>query len=327
MITIEDIKEFFSVESNDTDKDYADFSKLSLHEKIQNGKAIDKLYFDKDFKKSEQDDEIRLLHTETNFSEFKIGDVVNLYKQEGLSYICECKISDFRENGDIEISIDSYNFFSSIDSYVDIPLVIVKAKVSMRNFFSDFCRNPKFYEKEYFQNHLINSIPPVEFSRNLEEGFAENKKAFQDKFGIELNISQLHAFTKSELAKKYFLIQGPPGTGKSFLLATHILDCILTKKKIIVVAPTHMAINNLLLKVAECLYAGIQDKEFAKQLIGLSIFKCGQPHNAKNISVSICLLIENLSEYTIFHISMSVLLMNGHTKTITEMKTNIHGDM
>lgn len=287
MITREDIREFFTIEIVESANKDQEFEKLSLDEQIQIGKAIKDISLDREYKDKVDDEEIRLLHLKDNLSEFRIGDTVVLRTEQGNSYICECRIYDLKENGDIEISINPYNFSSSIDDYYNEKLILVKAKVLMQNFYWDFCYTPKFFAKDYFENHIINTIPPIEYQGHLEETKKNNKDAFKNIFDIELNNAQLDAFSRLELANNYFLIQGPPGTGKSFLLAAHLIDCIMNKKKVVVVAPTHMAVNNLLMKIVE-LYSKIIDLEELKWLIEKAlILKCGQSHNAKNLTFSV----------------------------------------
>lgn len=285
MITLEDIKEFFKIEDEDSENKNREFEKLNLEEQIQEGKAIKDLMLDGEYREEIDGDNIRLLHCNENLSEFKIGDTVILCTEKGKSNLCECHIYDFIENGDIKISINSYNFSSSIDEHIKEKLILIKAKVSMYSFFWNFCTQPAFRDEKFFENHIINTIPQIELDGKFIETKQQNKEVIKEHLDIDLNETQLDAITKAELSKNYFLIQGPPGTGKSFLLAMHILDCILGKKKVIVVAPTHMAVNNLLIKVIEVAYNVYGTQIIEKLISDGIILKCGQSHNAKNLSI------------------------------------------
>lgn len=285
MITLDDINEFFEIENTNLDSIKNEYEEMTLEDKIQSGKAIKGLRLDKNFKEANDGDQIRLLHISENLSEFKIGDGVVLQMENDNSYICECSINDFRENGDIEISISPYNYSLSIDTHNNCNLVLTKQNVSMKKFYRDFCYTTEFFQKGYFEHHLINTIPLPLFDGDFYGSQSLNEEIYRKNWGIALNKAQSEAVTKSELTKNYFLIQGPPGTGKSFLLASLVLYGILSKKKIVVVAPTHMAVNNLLLKVAELFIDFFKELSDAKFYITNSLYKCGQSYNSKNLFV------------------------------------------
>lgn len=286
MIKLDDIKEFFNVINSDTEVNNREYSESTMMEKIKDGKAITGLRLDEEFKKVNDEDHIRLLHVVENLSEFKIGDGVILQMEKGGEKICDCSINDFRENGDIEISINPYNYSSSIDLYKKIDLALIKQNISMRDFYSSFCFSTEFLRDGYFENHVINVVPQPEFDGDLLDFQSQIKDAHYKNFNVILNKTQLEAASKSFLTKSYYLIQGPPGTGKSYLLAYIILANMFSKQKIVVVAPTHTAVNNLLLKVAELFIKCCNNKDTAKYYIENFILKCGQSYNAKNLHIA-----------------------------------------
>ena len=72
-------------------------------------------------------------------------------------------------------------------------------------------------------------------------------------------------------AEDYYLIQGPPGTGKSFVLSLIIIAELLHyKRKVVVVGPNHLAINNAICQVLKMW------PELGSNLV----IKVGQSYNA-----------------------------------------------
>ncbi len=67
-----------------------------------------------------------------------------------------------------------------------------------------------------------------------------------DETKIELDYSQVEAFIKCVSAPQVIGIQGPPGTGKTLVLAFVAEALIRLGKRVVLLAPTHQAINNAL---------------------------------------------------------------------------------
>jgi len=63
---------------------------------------------------------------------------------------------------------------------------------------------------------------------------------------MEFDLSQKEAFLKCICAPPIIGIQGPPGTGKTLVLAFVAEAMIRSKKRVVILAPTHQAVNNAL---------------------------------------------------------------------------------
>ena len=66
-----------------------------------------------------------------------------------------------------------------------------------------------------------------------------------------LDKSQSEAFARALARPRIHLIQGPPGTGKTKLLAEILDACLARRERVAVVAYTHRAVDQVLLKAAE----------------------------------------------------------------------------
>ncbi len=66
-----------------------------------------------------------------------------------------------------------------------------------------------------------------------------------------LNGPQQAAVKAALLSRDMHVIHGPPGTGKTTTCVAFILECVLRGYRILVTAPSNVAVDNLLLKVAE----------------------------------------------------------------------------
>lgn len=284
MITRQDINEFFNLSNQDNAEKAKELSELDLEGKVKARKAIINLRLDANFKEVSEDGQVRLLHCEDNMSDFKEGESVELIAQHSNFVLCQCNISTFRENGDIEIVINSYNFTNDIDEHTSDVLMLLKQEVSMESFYRNFTLSTEFTKDDYWSNHLINTRPHPTIEPYSEDDLRVNNEAAQSWSGHPLNAPQNVACMNAEKTQDYFLVQGPPGTGKSHVLALRLMDEVSSCKKIVLVGPTHMAVNNALLKVAELLvrYFGA---EYGRKIVPNIIFKCGQSYNAKNLSV------------------------------------------
>lgn len=91
----------------------------------------------------------------------------------------------------------------------------------------------------YIYHKLLgHEVAPIEFSTKIPERLSHPKLA-------ELNISQTNA-VRAVLQRPLSLIQGPPGTGKTVTSATIVYHLSkLHKKKILVCAPSNVAVDHL----------------------------------------------------------------------------------
>jgi ATP-dependent RNA/DNA helicase IGHMBP2 len=69
-------------------------------------------------------------------------------------------------------------------------------------------------------------------------------------FNANLNESQLEAITFALGANDLALIHGPPGTGKTTTVAEFILQCVKRGERVLVAAPSNVAVDNIVEKLA-----------------------------------------------------------------------------
>ena len=287
MITRKDLCEYFDLQVKENSEKEKHLKEMDLEACIAERKAIKDLTLDTEFKEISSDGKIYLLHVVENLSDFKDGESVCLCRQDNNRLICECNIHDFRECGDVEIIVNPYNYTSELDNPIETKLYLQAKPADMMSFYCEFCANNKFYEKDYFENHLINNHKKPKLTPFADDERNSTKEAGRDMFGVELNDNQVEAFIHAEHAEDYFLIQGPPGSGKSFLSALILVYLFMAeKKRIVIVGPTHRAVNNVLQKVAEVLLKVYTKNDLGKALVKGRMLKIGQSYNAKGLEVT-----------------------------------------
>jgi superfamily I DNA and/or RNA helicase len=289
MITREDLKSFFNLSAQESEDKNNLLNELTLEQRVAERKAIKDLTLDPEYHEQSADGKIYLLHAVENLSDFKEGETVILCTQEHGRVLCECNIHEFRECGDIEIIVNQYNYTSDIDKSTNIKLYLQAKPAKMSDFYANFCGNSKFFDSKYFEEHLINKQPSPRITPIGDKERSDTAEFAKTSFNVNLNANQVEAFIHAEHAEDYFLIQGPPGSGKSFLSALIIVYLLVAeKKRFAIVGPTHMAVNNALIKVAEVLLQLLypySDDE-ACNIVKNSIFKIGQSYHAKNLYIT-----------------------------------------
>ena len=101
---------------------------------------------------------------------------------------------------------------------------------------------------------LINNLIEWYDKNGLELNFSNTKPSilnhkFDILIGTRLNENQLDA-VKNIFSNTYSYIWGPPGTGKTkAVLSTAVINYINNDKKILIVAPTNVALEQILLGV------------------------------------------------------------------------------
>jgi DNA replication ATP-dependent helicase Dna2 len=182
--------------------------------------------------------EVKVLCSE-NLSKFREGSPVELHKS---NYSFDLVV---KEDNDTEMILESNwgrktihksliksNGWQLDNAKVDIRHIVKKST----NILS--CNNEKY--------NLINGI--------LQGSILPDIPSDKLKFGHELanktklNLTQKNAFAHAYSTNNYFLIQGPPGSGKTWLLAHLAYQFAIERKKVLITAPTHTAINNALQK-------------------------------------------------------------------------------
>ena len=276
MITKRDIENFFDLEAEASKKRWEATMKLSINDRVRKRKAINAVYLDKEFAgNSEENYRLLKVNVGINLADFKEGECLMLHKENSLSGI-PCRLNKFEGEEAIILEVFPPDMPSSLDLYYDVPLVLDKDKVDLRNnVFTPFiCQLPNSSES-FWNETIINGLnnPVFENEEECEKNLLETENSFK----LNLLPKQREAIKNSMMAKDYYLIQGPPGTGKSFVLGVIMLEEIFDlKHNVIVIGPNHMAINNAM-------------AQFIKLIPSYCPLctKVGQFYNAPNITVVI----------------------------------------
>lgn len=270
MIRKNDISDFFYLEAEAAKKSWEALMSLPVKERIRRRKAIQGVYLDREYREKSDEGHVLLKVTiSVNLADFKEGDCLVLHK-EGMQTGIKCSLYSFE--GDYSIILDVFppdmpGSVDELNKYNDVPLLLDKDLVDLReHVFYKFLAELKT-DNEYWVKNLVNNptTPLLEDKSKCAEELDDTCKNYD----IKLLPKQRDAIINCMAAKDYFLIQGPPGTGKSFVLAWIIIEetCYF-KRKVIIIGPNHMAINNTLLQVMkQCSDA-------------YNIFKVGQSYNA-----------------------------------------------
>ena len=96
-------------------------------------------------------------------------------------------------------------------------------------------------------------LNPSLLSEFISPSIEENEEAVCEKFYFDLNDSQKKAVRLALGENDLSLIQGPPGTGKTQVIAEICIQLLSTNPgiRILVCSETHVAVNNLLSRIAK----------------------------------------------------------------------------
>lgn len=282
MIKKEDFGKFFDQEAEAAKKSWDALMKLPIKQRIRKRKAIESVYLDKGFRGSTPDNYVLLkLAVGTNLSDFKEGEYLVLHRETSTSSV-QCVLNKFEGDDVIFIEVFPANMPTDLSNYYDIPLIIDRDYVDLRqHVYSNFlCKLP--VEEDFWNNTILNTKQTPTYDK-IDEARKELDDTVKN-FKLNLLTKQKEAILNSMAARDYYLIQGPPGTGKSFTLGLIILEEVYYyKHKVIVIGPNHLAINNTL--------------EQALKLAPMTLLKVGQSYNSANIKVQ-----HDENEYMIYNI-------------------------
>ena len=244
---------------------------LSVKDRIRKRNAISEVYLDKgDHGYSPEGEMLLQVSFAQNLSDFKEGERLVLHKEDSISGI-ECTLNEFV--GDNTILVSVYNRRYDLNLYYDVPLILDKDYVDLREHVYNLFVYGLTSEDSYWNENIFNTLRAPNF-----EDEDKNEEELQDtikNYELDLTAMQHEAIVRSMSAKDYYLVQGPPGTGKSFVLSLIILEELLYfKNRVIVIGPNHMAINNTLEAIVK----------IAPGLIG-RIIKIGQSYNAPTVEI------------------------------------------
>ena len=246
---------------------------LPINERVRKCRAIKSVYLNRDFKKISEDGDVLIkVSVGENLADFKEGDCLVLHKDDTVFGI-QCTLNSFIKEDEIILEVFPLNMPDSIDSYYDVPLLLDRAMVDLREhvywpFISTLSEEAVFWD-----TLILNSKPTPTFV-DKEKNTKELEDTIEN-FELDLLPRQKEAILNSMSTKDYYLIQGPPGTGKSFLLALIMLEEILYfNHKVVVIGPNHLAINNALVQVLKTAPA-----------YSSLIYKVGQSYNSPKYKV------------------------------------------
>jgi AAA ATPase len=271
-ISKKDIEDFFNLEAEAAQAKWEATMKLSIKDRIRKRKAIKDVYLDKNFGGMSEDNYNMLkVSVGVNLADFKEGECLILHKETSMLGI-KCRLNSF--DGDDAIILEVFPPYmpSDLDAYYDVPLLLDKDKVDLRqHVYYPFLFSLPASNDNFWKELIINGCPHPTFEN--KEKCAKFLAETESCFKMSLLPKQKEAILNSMQAKDYYLIQGPPGTGKSFVLGIIMLEEIFDlKHNVIVIGPNHMAINNAMVQLL---------KLFPQCLI----LKVGQSYNAPTSKV------------------------------------------
>lgn len=275
MIKHNNIADFFELEAEAAKKSWEALMQLDVKDRIRKRKTIENAFLeDADYGMTPENERLMKVTFTTNLSDFKEGECLILHKEDRQTGI-KCTLNTFENDDAIMVSVYPRGLPADLDSYYNVPLLLDKDCVDLR----EFVYYPFLYslptELSYWKENLLNTKIEPTFV-NEEVNKAELEDTIKN-FKLDLTEKQREAIVKCMSAKDYYLVQGPPGTGKSFVLSLIILEELLYfKHKVIVVGPNHMAINNALEAVVK----------LAPFTLGC-IVKIGQSYNASTLEVEL----------------------------------------
>ena len=261
-------RNFFDKEAEEEAKSWEELMSKKLGERVLKRKAIANVTILND--RFEYDDETGYYqYTITfphNYSDFKVGEKVVLHDQYCKTGI-ESEIIEVSNDNTMKLQVHPCNYSNTISQYFGKKLQLDKALVDLRHYVYYPFMSKIVYNPSLLRESILNTLEVPKYTP-LDESVA---KKVEEIIGDEhFTDKQREAIYKCLEADNYYLVQGPPGSGKSRMLAFMIaIEVLFKEKKVLVVGPNHLAINNLLEKVLE----------IAPRANGILV-KIGQQYNA-----------------------------------------------
>jgi len=176
-----------------------------------------------------------------NIARFRIGDKVKL--SHGAAE-ATATVIDMRSNGRslvLRVKRHPMNYkdvrwFLSPDD-IDLTALILSALRRLKSGAPGW----------YFYRNIMGDTPPLcsACATNCDDA----QRVFQelaDESKIDLDESQRDALLKCLALPSAYALQGPPGTGKTLVLAFAAEALARQTKRVVIIAPTHQAVNNAL---------------------------------------------------------------------------------
>ncbi|WP_417890011.1 AAA domain-containing protein [Xanthomarina gelatinilytica] len=169
-----------------------------------------------------------------------------------------------RENRDTEFVVFCDAIVEASDEktklhliYLNKPLDIlddgffIEPKVSLRQYQVQREVIKDFFDKKLKLDHIESLlVRPEKIKPPEEAALVYINKLLEETEKKQPNNNQVRAVKKAVGNNNVFLIQGPPGTGKTTVIAEVVEQLISKGEKILVASQTHIAVDNVLEKVA-----------------------------------------------------------------------------
>lgn len=127
----------------------------------------------------------------------------------------------------------------------------IEPKVSLRQYQVQREVIKDFFDKKLKLDHIESLlVRPEKIKPPEETTLAYINKLLEETEKKQPNNNQVRAVKKAVGNNNVFLIQGPPGTGKTTVIAEVVEQLITKGEKILVASQTHIAVDNVLEKVA-----------------------------------------------------------------------------
>lgn len=217
-----------------------------LKERIKARKAIAEVRFSELFTVADYlDCYFVRAYVSENVSDFKEGESIRIHQGSPRSYVAKGQIYSIDRGGDLIVGFSSY----------DLRNAQLLDTISYYTIDKDVVNMSKIYDAALFRLQewmlrdqllgILNGILPATYNAIRMKEVLH----YIDRYGPMLNVTQREAIVKAVTADRFHLIQGPPGTGKTHVLALIALILAEVKgERVLITAPTHLAINNALAK-------------------------------------------------------------------------------
>ena len=266
-------RQFFDKEAEEEKKSWEELMSKKLGERVLKRKAIAHVTivndrFELDMQTCYYQYTIAFPH---NYSDFKVGEKVVLHDQYCKTGL-ESEIVEICDDNTMKLQVHPCKYSGTESRYFGKELQLDKALVDLRQHVYDPFMYKIVSDPSLLKKSILNTLEAPKYTP-LDESVTKKVEAVIE--GENFTEKQKEAIYKCLEADNYYLVQGPPGSGKSQMLAFMIaMEAAFKGKKVLIVGPNHLAINNLLEKVL-----GI-----APLLSGI-LFKIGQWYNAPKATV------------------------------------------
>ncbi|MGL5683423.1 MAG: AAA domain-containing protein [Marinifilaceae bacterium] len=247
IIDLKNINDFIVKELRESQSKIEQLWARDVVERVKARKAIERVRFSELFTVADYDDcYFARAFVHENVSDFKEGESVRIHDGNPRNYVARGQIYSIDYSGDIIIGFSSYELRNAQRLDAMSYYIMDKDVMNMQKIYdAALFRMQESPQRSQFLSMLNAEHRPVFTALPVP------MREYLDKHGDMLNASQREAVERAVTTQSYHLIQGPPGTGKTHILALiAILLAQVKGERVLITAPTHLAINNALAKCA-----------------------------------------------------------------------------